>query len=121
VSVIGAGEKNWVRNCRHGHGVAVSAPPQLVEQLPREAGSFRNGASKDFGDPLDRRMAHKLGLVRSAVLSRRAVRGLSRADRGRMKAGREPREQCAVRPHLLLEPDVTLDLWGRLTGIARIM
>jgi hypothetical protein len=46
-----------------------------------------------------------------ARLSRRAVRGLSRADRGRVKAGRQgPREQRSVPPHLLREPHVTLDL-----------
>ena len=46
-----------------------------------------------------RRRAHKLGLVRRAVLSLRAVRDLSRADRGRVKIGRQsPRDNAPYGP-----------------------
>jgi hypothetical protein len=77
----------WVgvsRSCSSPRGSSGTRPLFRSTRRPSRTPLSPDPANRPF-----RRRAHKLGLVRLAVLSRRAVRGLSRADRGRVKAERQ--------------------------------
>jgi hypothetical protein len=71
-----------------------------------QCGSLERG-SRD-GKSVRRERDSHLGRATRPASRLRSRSGLSRADRGRVKAGRQsPREQRVVRPYLLREPHVT--------------